>query len=189
MAVAGGDDATVLEALSAAATAAGSSPILVGPEPRIRAVAAADGIDLDGFVIRDAGGPAVAGRRSRLVRSGQAQGAHEGPDPDARADESRSRPDERAAHGASHLPGRFDGDPRDDRRFLLADTGICVQPTLDERIDILGSAVEVARMLGVAKPKVALMAATETVKPSMPETVEAAEIARRGPARRVWRLR
>ena len=70
--------------------------------------------------------------------------------------------------------------PRDDRRFLLADTGICVQPSVDERIDILRSAVEVARMLWGHEPKVALMAATETVKPSMPETVEAAEIARRG---------
>ena len=37
--------------------------------------------------------------------------------------------------------------PRDRRRFLLADTGICVQPSLDERIDILRSAVEVAQAL------------------------------------------
>ena len=69
--------------------------------------------------------------------------------------------------------------PRDRRRFLLADTGISVQPSLDERIDILRSTVEVADALWEAKPKVALMAATETVKPSMPETVEAAEIVRR----------
>ncbi len=34
--------------------------------------------------------------------------------------------------------------PRDHRRFLLADTGICVQPSVDERIDILRSAVDVA---------------------------------------------
>jgi phosphate butyryltransferase len=66
--------------------------------------------------------------------------------------------------------------PRDRRQFLLADTGISVQPTLDERIDILRSTVEVADGLGEANPKVAIMAATETVKPSMPETVEAAEI-------------
>jgi phosphate butyryltransferase len=70
--------------------------------------------------------------------------------------------------------------PRDGRRFLLADTGICVQPGLDDRMDILGSAVELARVLGTTRPKVALMAATETVKPSMPETVEWAELTRRG---------
>ena len=59
---------------------------------------------------------------------------------------------------------------------------------LDDRIDILGSTVELARMLGATRPRVALMAATETVKPSMPETVEWAELTRRGAARRVRRL-
>jgi phosphotransacetylase len=70
--------------------------------------------------------------------------------------------------------------PRDGRRFLMADTGICVQPTLEDRVDILGSMVEVGVALGATQPRVALMAATETVKPSMPETVEAAELTRRG---------
>jgi phosphotransacetylase len=69
---------------------------------------------------------------------------------------------------------------RDRRRFLLADTGICVQPSLDERIDILRSTIEVADALWARPAKVAVMAASETVKPSMPETVEAAEISRRG---------
>jgi phosphotransacetylase len=69
---------------------------------------------------------------------------------------------------------------RDDRRFLLADTGICVNPSLKTRIDILRAAAEVARALGVVRPKVAVLAATETVRDSMPETIEAAELARRG---------
>jgi phosphate butyryltransferase len=71
---------------------------------------------------------------------------------------------------------------RDDRRFLLADTGICVRPSLDERADILGAAVEVAGALGVARPRVALMAATETVSAAMPETAEAAELEARNRA-------
>ena len=50
---------------------------------------------------------------------------------------------------------------------------------MNERIDILRSAVEAADALWEPTPKVALMAATETVKPAMPETVEAAEIVRR----------
>jgi phosphotransacetylase len=62
----------------------------------------------------------------------------------------------------------------------MADTGICVHPTLEDRVDILESMVQLARALGATKPRVALMAATETVKPSMPETVEAAELTRRG---------
>ena len=61
--------------------------------------------------------------------------------------------------------------PRDGRRFLLADTGISVHPSLAKKIDIMQSAVELARALGVDRPGVALMAATESVKPDMPETV------------------
>ena len=69
--------------------------------------------------------------------------------------------------------------PRDGRRFLLTDTGICVQPTMEEKADILRGAVEVAQRLGVSQPRVALMAATETVKAAMPETVEARELTER----------
>ncbi len=43
--------------------------------------------------------------------------------------------------------------PRDRRRFLLADTGISVQPSLDERIDILRSTVEVADALWADNPE------------------------------------
>ena len=66
------------------------------------------------------------------------------------------------------------------RRFLLADTGICVQPTLEQKSDILKSAVAVAHALGEAAPRVAMLAATETVVETMPETLDAAELQRRG---------
>jgi phosphotransacetylase len=69
--------------------------------------------------------------------------------------------------------------PRDDRRFLMADTGICVEPSLDDKAEILRSTVEVARTLGVAHPRVALLAATETVNAAMPETIDAHELSRR----------
>jgi phosphotransacetylase len=69
--------------------------------------------------------------------------------------------------------------PRDGRRFLLADTGISVHPSLAKKIDIMKSAVDLARALGVPRPNVALMAATESVKPEMPETVHAQELTRR----------
>ena len=68
---------------------------------------------------------------------------------------------------------------RDDRRFLLADTGITVRPDMRSRLDLLRSAVSMAQALGVPRPRVALMAASETVKTAMPETLEAAEIQRR----------
>jgi phosphotransacetylase len=68
------------------------------------------------------------------------------------------------------------------RQFLLADTGICIQPTAAQKVDILESAVQVARALGVEVPHVACLAATETVMDAMPETLEAAELQRRAEA-------
>ena len=68
------------------------------------------------------------------------------------------------------------------RRFLLADTGICIEPTLDQKTEIIQSAVEVAHALGADKPNVALMAATERPVGSMPETLDAAELQRRNEA-------
>ena len=52
-------------------------------------------------------------------------------------------------------------------------------PTLDQKADILQSAVEVAHRLGESNPKVALLAATEKVDPAMQETLDAVELERR----------
>jgi phosphate butyryltransferase len=60
----------------------------------------------------------------------------------------------------------------------LADTGICVRPSLAQKCDILASAAGVAQRLGAAPVHVAVMAATETVTEAMPETLDAAELQR-----------
>jgi phosphate butyryltransferase len=68
------------------------------------------------------------------------------------------------------------------RRLVLADTGICIQPTLEQKADILRSAADIARALGADRPRVAVMAASESVTEAMPETLDAAELQRRGQA-------
>jgi phosphate butyryltransferase len=62
------------------------------------------------------------------------------------------------------------------RRLLLVDTGICIQPTLEQKADLLKSAVDVATKLGCDRPRVAVMAATEKVTKAMPETGDAAKL-------------
>jgi phosphotransacetylase len=66
------------------------------------------------------------------------------------------------------------------RQFLLADTGVCIQPDLEQKADIIKSAVELAHGLGAAQPRVALLAASETATEAMPETLDAVELKRRG---------
>jgi phosphotransacetylase len=75
--------------------------------------------------------------------------------------------------------------PRDSRCFLLADTGITIQPTFDQKMDILRSMVEVATSLGNGQtevPRIAVMSATEKASESMPDTIEATELAHRNAA-------
>ena len=60
--------------------------------------------------------------------------------------------------------------------LLLTDGVMVVSPDLEERIAIVENAVRVAAKLGIELPHVALIAATETVNPKSPPSVQAAQI-------------
>ena len=68
--------------------------------------------------------------------------------------------------------------PGFDRLLFLTDGGMVIRPSLEEKVQIIMNAVDLAKRLGYEKPKVALIAAVETVNEKMPETVEAAIIAK-----------
>ncbi len=68
------------------------------------------------------------------------------------------------------------------RILLITDGGICLNPTREEKVSIIENAIPIAKSLGMGVPKVALWAAVETINPKMPETVDAAEIAKAGVA-------
>ena len=184
IAVAGGDDPTVLEAMRIACDSGWVRPILVGPEPRVRQLAESTEIDLADFTIRHAEVDAIAAAAVALVKSGEAQALMKGQIPTPALMKAVLHHETGLRTGRAVCQVVLMEIPRDRRRFLLADTGISVQPTVDERIDILRSTVDVADSLWEPAPKVALMAATETVKPAMPETVDAAEIVRGQSCRR-----
>lgn len=179
VAAAGGDDRTVIEALRIAADRGWARPILVGPEERIRGQATSHGLSLDGFTIAPAEEERLARTAVELVRSGEARALMKGRIATPALMEAVLDPEAGLRTGRTICQVVLMEIPRDDRRFLLADTGISVRPKLPRRIDILRGAVEVAHALGSDRPKVAMMAATETVKLDMPETVEAHELARR----------
>lgn len=180
VAVAGAADATVIEALRVACDRGWAEPILVGREADIRRAAEQAGQRLQGLRLVDAGEAAraavalVRSRRARLLMKGQV-----------------STPDLMAAvlDPATGLRGGrticqvvlMEIVPAG-RCFLLADTGICVRPTLAQKADILEQSAAVARALGAERPRVALMAATESVSDRMPETLDARELQRRNEA-------
>ncbi len=179
IAVAGADDPTVIEALAIARKRGWVRPLLVGPEPQIRAMARSLNVELDGMSILHAEAAEIAPAAVAEVRAGRALALMKG--------QIATPSLMKAVLDASH--GLRTGQvicqivlmeiPRDQRRFLMADTGITIQPSLEDKADILRTSVEVAHALGVALPRVALVAATETVKAAMPETVDAHELTRR----------
>jgi len=68
--------------------------------------------------------------------------------------------------------------PGFDKLLFLTDGGMVIRPSLEEKVQIIMNAVDLAKRLGYEKPKVALITAVETVNEKMPETVEASIIAK-----------
>lgn len=64
------------------------------------------------------------------------------------------------------------------RLRLVTDSGICLAPTFEDKIEIIRNALPLAHRLGMRPARVAVLAAVEKVNPKMPETVEAAELAK-----------
>jgi phosphate acetyltransferase len=62
------------------------------------------------------------------------------------------------------------------RPMLITDAAVNIAPTLEEKVDIAQNAIDLAHALGITEPKVAILAAVETVNPKMPSTLEAAAL-------------
>ena len=58
--------------------------------------------------------------------------------------------------------------------MLVTDGGMNINPDVNKKVDILRNAVDVAKKLGIEKPKVSCLAAVELVNPEMQETQDAA---------------
>ncbi len=177
MAAAGGADSTVLAALRSACDRGWVAPIVTGRETEIRRTASEVGVSLAGFTVLDSAEPAVTAVTQ--VREGQARFLMKGQISTPALLRAMLDPAGGLRTGGVICQVVLMVIPRDRRCFLLADTGICIKPNLEQKKDILDSAAGVARALGEPLPRVAVMAASETVTEAMPETGEAAELQRR----------
>jgi phosphotransacetylase len=177
VAVAGGADPTVLQALRTACDRGWLVPIVAGRTADMRQMADNGGINLQGFHLLEADEPATAAVAE--VRAGRARLLMKGQIATPALMAAVLDPDKGLRSGRAICQVVLMEIRPHDRRFLLADTGICIQPTLAQKADILLQSVEVARALGAERPAVALMAATESVTDKMPETLDAAELQRR----------
>jgi phosphotransacetylase len=180
VAVAGGADHSVLEALRQACDRGWVQPLVAGPEAEIREEAEQSGVTLQGFTVCDADDAATAA--VALVHSGQAQLLMKGRIATPALMKAVLDPAAGLRTGRVVCQVVLMEILPSGRRFLLADTGVCIQPSLEQKADILRSAAAVAQSLGVERPGVAVLAATESVTESMPETLDAVELQRRSRA-------
>lgn len=64
--------------------------------------------------------------------------------------------------------------PVTEQLMVLTDAGVNIRPNLQRKVDIVKNAVAVMRAIGVARPRIAFLAATEKINyPAMPATLDA----------------
>ncbi|PLR84506.1 phosphate butyryltransferase [Bacillus sp. V33-4] len=66
--------------------------------------------------------------------------------------------------------------PGYERFTIITDTGMNIAPDLQQKAEIIKNAVAIARQIGIDTPKVAPLAAVETVNPAMQATLDAAAL-------------
>jgi phosphotransacetylase len=153
------------------------TPILVGPEPKIRVAAAQAGVDISVWRLEPTPhSHAAAARAVALVRTGEAamlmKGAlhtdelmHEVVAADAGLRTAR-----RISHAFVMEVSSYP------RPLILTDAAINVTPDLEDKRDIVQNAIDLAHVLGMDQPKVAILSAVETVTPKLPSTIDAAAL-------------
>jgi phosphotransacetylase len=169
-----------LSALAGAAEAAAAGlikPIYVGPKARILEVASKGDISLGSSEIVDAPhSHAAAAQGVALVREGRAELLMKG---SLHTDELLGAvvardSGLRTGRRISHV---FIMDvPTYHKVLIVTDAAINIAPTLEDKADICQNAIDLARILGLERPKVAILAAVETVNSKMPATLDAAAL-------------
>lgn len=170
-------DPPSLEAVLVARDRGLIDPILIGPREKILAAAAAGGLDLAGVVIDPVPhSNAAAARAVELVRRAEAGAIMKGSlhTDELMAEIVRAESGLRTARRISHVfvmqvPGL-------DRLLLVTDGAVNIDPTLEVKADIVRNAIDLARALGIAEPKVAILSAVETVTSKLRSTLDAAAL-------------
>lgn len=177
--VACAQDDDVLQAVENARKLNIADAVLVGDAEKIKSIADENGIDVGNYRVIDVKDKNEAAKEAvRQVSSGQADMLMKGII--GTADFLRAVLDKeiglRTGRVLSHVAvfelQKFK------RLMLLTDAAMVVAPDLKTKVDIILNAAEVARRIGIAKPKVAALAAVEVVNPDMTATLDAAALSK-----------
>lgn len=172
------DESSLTAALEAAREAL-IAPILCGPAGRIRELAGRHGLDLGAARLVDAADPHEAAAKAVAeVRAGRAELLMKG---SLHTDEllgavvardTGLRAGRRITHVFIMVV------PTYREPLFITDAAVNIAPDLETKVDIIQNAIDLARGLGITEPRVAVLAAVESVNPKMPATLEAAVLAK-----------
>jgi phosphotransacetylase/acyl dehydratase len=169
-------DWPALEGAIRAAEARLITPILVGPEPQIRSVAASQGINIDKYeLVGTENSRTAAAKAVALARAGKVEALMKGSlHTDELMHEVTAETGLRTTRRISHafimdVPNYADP-------IIITDAAINILPTLADKRDICQNAIDLALALGFKEPKVAILSAVETVTEKIPSTLQAAAL-------------
>ncbi|MEL6423756.1 MAG: phosphate acyltransferase, partial [Pseudomonadota bacterium] len=168
----------VLESVRDAVAAGLIEPVLVGARSEVEQAADAAGFALSGVEVVDAAGEEGAAAAAAKCAADDAVQAvmkgHLHTDVFMRALLSR---DAGLRTGAPFTHAFYMTVPGDDRGLVITDAALNPAPDIETRKAIAANAVRLQQAIGVERPKVALLSATEVPSPKIPSSEEAAEIA------------
>jgi len=151
------------------------TPILVGPETKIRDAAQKAGIDITSFqIVPTDHSHAAADMAVKLVKEGKAEAIMKG----AISTDELLHPvvakeaGLRTAHRMTHVFITHDAGYH--KPLFITDAAINITPDLKTKIDIVQNAVDFFWRLEGKEPKVAILTATEKIQEDMPATTDAA---------------
>src|SRR5579884_277197 len=151
--------------------------VLVGPEEKIRAVAEKEGVDLSPYrIVSVPHSHAAAENSVELARAGEVEALMKG---SLHTDELMAAvvPSATGLRTSRRISHVFVMDvPSYPRMLLVTDAAINIYPKLEEKVDIIQNAIDLAHVLGIEQPKVAILSAVETVNPKIESTLEAAAL-------------
>lgn len=152
-------------------------PILIGPRDKIESVAKSARIDISRYEILDTShSHASAAKAVELLREGKAEVLMKG---SLHTDELMAAVVSRdgGLRTGRRISHAFVMDiPTYHKVLVVTDAAINIAPTLEDKADICQNAIDLITVLGVKKPKVAILAAVETVTSKMPATIDAASL-------------
>jgi phosphotransacetylase/acyl dehydratase len=152
-------------------------PVLVGPVAKIRAVAAECGIDIGSTPMVDVPHSQAAAQKAvAMAQSGEVQALMKGSlhTDELMAEVVAPQNGLRTGRRISHV---FVLDvPRYAKPLLVTDAAINIEPDFEAKADIVRNAIDLAHALGIARPKVALLSALETVTPKLRSSMDAAAL-------------